>query len=176
MASRGLFGGQAPEYKLEANPGAGQDGYFLAFDSATGGAAFTGNPVVPTLAVSSGAAVTITETGGAGVISTVFGQCYQQALPGGAFLLDVDLIGDISSANLTGGTTELKMTLPSDLASDNSLTQAVGVAYVTDTAGPHVCIVRVGDGSNKLIMTRQSGTFAAGAFTFQSIHISYVHP
>ena len=176
MSTRGLFGGQPPEYKLESNPGSGQDGYFLAFDATTNKAAFTGNPVVPTVAASSGAAVTLTEDGGAGTLPTVFGQCYQQALPGGAFLLDVDVIGGLSTVDLTGGTTELKLTLPADLTSDNSLTQGVGVAYVTDTAGPHVCIVRVGDGANTLSLTRQSGTFTAGAFTFQSFHISYYHP
>lgn len=181
MATRGLFGGQAPEYKLEADPGAGQDGYFLTFDAATNAAAFTGVPYVPvpttTLAPSSGASVTFTEDGGVGEIPATFGQCYRQELPGGGYLLSVTVVGNITSVNMTGGTTELKCTLPADLTSDNALTQGVGVAYVTDSSGPHICIVRVGDGANTMSLTRVSaGTFLMGACSFQSFHVAYVHP
>lgn len=175
MSTRSLFGGQAPEFKIDgAAPGATEDGYPMAWDEAAGVVGFSAQPVTASTTTSSGAVVSILEGGGAGEFATIWQTTTGQRInAAGDQLVTVTVQGGTGDVNLTGGTTTLNIVLPADLAADGANVNVCGVAAVTDTVAQYLCMVYV---SGTAMDIKLPSGFAAGAWSILSFTATYIHP
>jgi len=173
MAARSLFGGQPPEFKIDgAQPPSTSGSFPLVYDAATNEASFSDAPVIGAATASDGTTVVLSESGGSGTVNMQFNRAYQQLVKfNGDALINLTLSGGNSTANLTGGGTQLELTLPSDLETDPALVICAGVVTVNDVAGAHLCFIEVSGTALKVV--RQSGTWSAGAWSIASCNITY---
>lgn len=175
MSARSLFRGQAPEFKIAGTvPSAIQDGYSMAWDEGAKAVGFSAQPVNGITTASSGAVVSITESGGGtGEFATIFKETYAQRLNAvGDQLITLTVQGGNGDTNLTGGNPGLTLVLPPDLTADGSETIVCGSAVVTDSSGEHLCLVYV-SGSQLTIV--YPANFAPGAWSMLSFIVTYIH-
>ena len=162
MASRALFGGQAPEYKIDHTvPTSVQDGFPLGWVDDDKKVGFMSQPTIGINALGGSSTVTFSEIAGTGVCDDGAISGFTIRIGPSAYVHRLLFSGSIgTTSNLSGGGTALACALPAALAG-SAVDAYVGVVFVEDTVGLALCAAKV----NGIILTleRASGTFAAGS-------------
>jgi len=171
MASRSLWGGQAPKYKFPTEVLEEYDCHALVYDAATSGLVFTHNPVISDAAVPHGTTCTATEDGGAGEFDCEIVEAHRFNLDHGHGRVGLLIDSSPTTVNLTGGGSTITIALPAEIAALSGTSPVCAIATVTDTVSRAPCYLFIS--GSTLTLERVGGTFTAGAATIDAFSVDY---